>query len=121
MCAAPSHRIDQSLNIPPATPFFPTLAQQGNLTYPLFGLSLTYNYTGTLSLGAVDSSVVKDMSAVGWNQVVEFAPAPGKGDESSYLEWAIPMPAFGVNGTQVTTKPSYPDITANTSLALFDM
>ncbi|KAL1679441.1 aspartic peptidase domain-containing protein [Schizophyllum commune] len=104
-----------------STPFFPTLAQQGNLTYPLFGLSLTYNNSGTLSLGAVDSSVVKDMSQVGWNQVVEFAPAPGKGDESSYLEWAIPMPAFGVNGTQVTTKPSYPDITANTSLALFDI
>ncbi|TRM69412.1 aspartic peptidase domain-containing protein [Schizophyllum amplum] len=104
-----------------STPFFTALAQQGDLAYPLFGLSLTYNETGTLSLGAVDSSVVKNMSEVGWNQVVEFAPAPGQRNQSSYLEWAIPMPAFAVNGTQVTTKPSYPAITGNTSLALFDV
>lgn len=35
-----------------ATPFFVQLAQQGHLDYPLFGLSLTRNSSGTLTLGA---------------------------------------------------------------------
>jgi Eukaryotic aspartyl protease. len=34
-----------------AAPFFVTLAQQGLLDYPLFGLSLTRNASGTLSIG----------------------------------------------------------------------
>jgi hypothetical protein len=34
-----------------ATPFFVTLAQQGLLEYPVFGLSLTRNASGTLSIG----------------------------------------------------------------------
>lgn len=34
-----------------ATPFFSTLAEQGVLDYPVFGLSLTRNATGTLTLG----------------------------------------------------------------------
>lgn len=39
------------------TPFFATLAQQGQLDYPLFGISLERNATpGSLSLGEVRSS-----------------------------------------------------------------
>jgi len=34
-----------------AAPFFVALAQQGLLDYPLFGLSLTRNASGTLSMG----------------------------------------------------------------------
>src|ERR1700722_14417313 len=35
-----------------ATPFFTSLAQQGQLDYPLCGLSLTMNSTGTLAIGS---------------------------------------------------------------------
>ena len=34
-----------------ATPFFSTLAEQGILDCPIFGLSLTRNATGTFALG----------------------------------------------------------------------
>ncbi|KAG1859417.1 aspartic peptidase domain-containing protein [Suillus tomentosus] len=37
--------------------FFLTLAQQGILDYPIFGLSLTRNATGMFTLGAIDVSV----------------------------------------------------------------
>lgn len=35
-----------------ATPFFGTLSAQGILDYPLFGLSLTRNTSGSITLGA---------------------------------------------------------------------
>lgn len=43
-----------------ATPFFPSLAQQGILDYPLFGLSLTRNASGSLSLGIFPISLLED-------------------------------------------------------------
>ncbi|KAG6837380.1 hypothetical protein H0H93_010538 [Arthromyces matolae] len=105
-----------------ATPFLVRLVQQGILKYPVFGLSLPGNFTeGTLSIGAVDSSVIKNTSLIGWNQVVDFAPFRGESNVSSYLQWVIPMSAFAVNGTQFETSPTYPNVTANVSLALFDM
>jgi hypothetical protein len=98
-----------------ATPFFVTLAQQGFLDYPLFGLSLTRNTSGTLSIGilhhlrdcisfytmpsfpgAVDSSVVTNASLIHWNNVAEFSPFGVESNVSSYLQWAIPMSSFGV-------------------------
>ncbi|KAG6909869.1 hypothetical protein DXG01_014905 [Tephrocybe rancida] len=104
-----------------ATPFFVNLAQQGLLDYPLFGLSLTRNSTGSLSMGAVDSSVVKNASLISWNQVVDFAPFGAENNVSSYLQWAIPMSALAINGSQFKPSPTYPNITGNASLALFDI
>ncbi|KIY44031.1 acid protease, partial [Fistulina hepatica ATCC 64428] len=101
--------------------FLESLAEQGLLSYPLFGVSLTYNDTGSLSLGAVDSSVVTNISRISWNQVSEFAPSTGGGNSSSYLEWAIRMDGFSVNGTFMDAKPTYPNVTGNHSLAMFDV
>ncbi|KAF8825111.1 hypothetical protein HHX47_DHR7000723 [Lentinula edodes] len=104
-----------------STPFFPSLAQQGLLQYPLFGLSLTRNSTGTLSLGAIDSSVVTNLSNVEWNPVVEFSPFGNESNSSSYYQWAIPLTSLSVNGTSVALSPSYPTVTGNHSIAIFDV
>ncbi|GLB40214.1 putative acid protease [Lyophyllum shimeji] len=104
-----------------STPFFVTLAQQGLLEYPIFGFSLTRNSSGTLTLGAIDSSVVRNASLISWNHVVDFAPFGAESNSSSFLQWAIPMPGFSVNGSQFSTTPTYPDNTGNASLALFDI
>jgi hypothetical protein len=79
-----------------ATPFFATLAEQGQLDYPLFGVSLTRNSTGTLTIGAIDSSIVKNISNVEWNEVVPFSPFTSESNTSSYLQWAIPLSSFAV-------------------------
>ncbi|KAH0585392.1 hypothetical protein H2248_008632 [Termitomyces sp. 'cryptogamus'] len=104
-----------------ATPFLIKLVQQGLLEYPVFGLSLTRNSTGTLSLGAVDSSLVKNASLISWNQVVDFAPFGAESNSSSYLQWTIPISAVAINGTQIKPSSTYPNITGNMSLALFDL
>ncbi|KIK63098.1 hypothetical protein GYMLUDRAFT_41409 [Collybiopsis luxurians FD-317 M1] len=104
-----------------STPFFPGLAQQGLLQYPLFGLSLTRNDTGSLSLGAVDASIVTNLSNIEWNPVVEFSPFTNESNSSSYYQWVIPLKGLAVNGTSVSLSPSYPNVTANTSMAIFDV
>lgn len=121
----------------PATPYFATLAAQGQLDYPLFGLSLTRNATGTLTMGAIDTSVVANASKIVWNEVVPFAPFANQGNSSSYLQWVIRLSGFAVrdisasketvfnnsqvNGTGRTPIPTYPNATRNASLALLDM
>ncbi|KAJ3767617.1 acid protease [Lentinula raphanica] len=104
-----------------STPFFPGLAQQGLLQYPLFGLSLNRNSTGTLSLGAIDSSVVTNLSNVEWNPVVDFSPFSNESSVASYYQWAIPLTNVAVNGTSIALSPSYPAVTANHSIAMFDV
>ncbi|KAI0819099.1 acid protease [Irpex lacteus] len=103
------------------TPFFATMAQRGQLAYPLFGLSLTLNSSGSLTLGAVDGSVVTNLSLIQWNEVVPFAPLLGSaGNASSYLQWTIPLSGIQVNGTILMPQPTYPNVTSNGSLALLD-
>lgn len=107
-------------SVPNSLPFFANLAQEGLLEYPIFALSLT-NYTGSLTLGAIDSSVVTNISQVGWNEVAQFPPLLAENNVSSYLEWAIPITGFSVNGTQFTPLPTYANSSQNHSLALFDI
>ncbi|KAF8808731.1 acid protease [Phlegmacium glaucopus] len=106
---------------PNALPFFANLAQQGLLEYPIFALSLTTNASGTLTLGAVDSSVVTNVSQIGWNQVAQFPPFFAENNISSYLQWAIPLTGISVNSTQFTPLPTYTNSSQNHSLALFDV
>ncbi|KAG1747192.1 uncharacterized protein EDB91DRAFT_1048508, partial [Suillus paluster] len=92
-----------------ATSFCSTLAQQGILEYPLFGLSLTRNATGTLTLGqsppgAIDVSVAQNLS-----QVVPFSPVCTQTNTSGYFYWAIPLSSFAY-----TPQPTYPCPTGNT-------
>ncbi|KAI0342755.1 acid protease [Trametopsis cervina] len=109
-------RIFGSLPNGTGTPFLATVAQRGQLAYPLFGLSLTLNSSGSLTL------VVSNISLIHWTEVVPFAPLLGSaGNTSSYLQWAIPLSGIQVNGTALTPQPTYPDATSNTSLALFDV
>ncbi|KAJ3573645.1 hypothetical protein NP233_g2310 [Leucocoprinus birnbaumii] len=102
-------------------PFFANLAEQGLIDYPLFGLSLTRNLTGSLSLGAIDASIVISPQNISWNDVAQFSPVSVESNTSSYLHWAIPLTSFGVNGTHLVPLPSQASATGNVSLALFDV
>ncbi|KAH7884705.1 acid protease [Phlebopus sp. FC_14] len=104
-----------------ATPFMASLAEQGILDYPIFGLSLTRNSTGTLALGAVDVSIVQDISEIVWNEVVPFSPIGAKSNTSGYFYWAIHMTSFAVNDSDLTPIPTYPGPTDNSSIALLDV
>ncbi|KAK7033121.1 hypothetical protein R3P38DRAFT_3186668 [Favolaschia claudopus] len=108
-------------NVANATSFFPTLAQKGILDYPLFGVSLTHGEGGSLSFGAIDTTIVKNVSQIGWNPVVEFSPKGAESNTSSYLHWVIPMSSFSVNGTKTAPIPTYPGVAGDSSLALFDI
>ncbi|KAI0367775.1 acid protease [Pilatotrama ljubarskyi] len=103
-----------------ATPFFATMAQNGQLDYPLFGLSLTRDSGGSLSFGAIDGSVVTNRSLIEWSEVVPFAPFGAESNTSSYLQWAVVLEGVSVNGTAITPQPTYPVQTLNSSLALID-
>lgn len=88
------------------------MAQRGQLDYPLFGLSLTHNSSGSLtlgaetvipnkpctdaSIGAVDGSVVQNISEIQWSEVVPFSPFGSESNTSSYLQWAIPLTGISV-------------------------
>ncbi|KAF8632240.1 hypothetical protein AX15_001990 [Amanita polypyramis BW_CC] len=102
-------------------PFVAGLAQQGLLNYPLFGVSLTRSSSGSLTIGAVDSSIVTNGSQINWNKVAEFAPFNTESNSSSYLQWAIPMAGFSVGGARLYPQPTYPSVTKNQSYALFDI
>jgi len=102
-------------------PFFATLASKALLEYPLFGFSLTKNSSGTLVLGAIDASVVMNISHIGWNKVAQFPPFSSENNISSYLQWTIPLTAVAVNGTAFTPIPTYVNVGMTHSLALFDV
>lgn len=102
-----------------ATTLFSGLVQQG-LPYPMFGLSLTRE-GGSLSLGAIDASIVTTPRNLSWNNVAEFSPFGSESNTSSYLHWAIPLTSFSANGTQLTPIPSQAAATRNVSLALLDV
>ncbi|KAN0092782.1 hypothetical protein V8E55_003566 [Tylopilus felleus] len=106
---------------PNAPPFLASLAQQGILDYPIFGLRLTRNSTGTLALGAIDVSVIQNTSDIVWNEVVPFSPIGTQTNTSGYMYWAIHMTGFAVNGTTLTPMPTYPGPTGNSSIALLDV
>ncbi|KLO17181.1 acid protease [Schizopora paradoxa] len=109
-----------SARVSTSLPFLNRLAQQGLMDYPLFGISLTRNMTGSLSLGAIDTSVVQNISLIEWHPVMPFSPFGAESNTSRYLQWAIPINALGVNGTSVAPQPTYPDIVGS-SLALLDI
>ncbi|KAJ8692390.1 hypothetical protein PTI98_009708 [Pleurotus ostreatus] len=104
-----------------STPFLVNLAQRGLLEYPLFGLHLTRNTSGTISLGAIDASVVMQPANISWNPVVQFAPFASESNVSSYLQWAIPLGGFSVNHTRLAPMPTYTNVTNNMSIALIDI
>lgn len=104
-----------------ATPFFGTLSAHGILDYPLFGLSLTRNSSGTITLGAIDASIVQNVSDIVWNEVVPFSPIGMQSNTSGYLHWAIYMTNLSVNGTDLTPMPTYPGTVDNASVALLDV
>lgn len=109
-----SHRRYPFTNGSLAPPLFATMAQQGLLSYPLFGIHLPQNLssTGSLSLGkeafgftsrwlitragAIDASIVTNRSLIEWNEVVPFAPIGSTSNVSSYLQWAIRLSGISV-------------------------
>ncbi|EAU85315.2 hypothetical protein CC1G_07585 [Coprinopsis cinerea okayama7 len=117
-------RLSSFPNVTNVAPFFPRLAQKGMLEYPLFAFSLTRNNTGSLALGAIDASVVKNVSLIAWNQVASFPPfAETESDvgEPGYLQWAIPLAEVYVNGTALEINPVFPERNEGRVLALVDI
>ncbi|KAI0067467.1 acid protease [Artomyces pyxidatus] len=105
-----------------ATPFFAHLAQKGELDYPLFGVSLTRNATpGSLSFGAVDSSIIQNASDIEWNEVVPFEPFGSESNSSSYLQWAVHISNITVGTENFSPEPTYPQANSNHSIALIDI
>ncbi|KAI0303828.1 aspartic peptidase domain-containing protein, partial [Multifurca ochricompacta] len=105
-----------------ATPFFARLAQHGQLDYPLFGVSLERNASfGSLSIGAVDSTIVTNASLIEWNEIAPFEPFGSESNASSYLQWAVPISNITVGTQTFTLEPTYPQANANHSVALFDI
>ncbi|QRW18022.1 aspartyl protease [Rhizoctonia solani] len=105
-----------SIAVPPVA----RLAQQGLLSYPMFGLSLRKNDTGTLSLGAIDSDVVKNQSLISWHDVAPFPTLPND-NSSIYLQWAIHLAGVAINNASLSLNSTYPNITGSQPLALFDL
>ncbi|KAF5341657.1 hypothetical protein D9611_001875 [Ephemerocybe angulata] len=114
-------RISSILKATNSTPFFTTLAYKGLLDYPLFALSLTKNLTGSLTIGKF--SPFTTFRQISWNRVATFPPFVNAVNETTatYLQWAIPLPSFSINGTSLTPNPTYPDIGGGRSLALIDV
>ncbi|KAB5591909.1 Actin cytoskeleton-regulatory complex protein pan1 [Ceratobasidium theobromae] len=106
--------------VPGAVPPVARLAQQGDLSYPIFGLSLRKNDAGTLSLGAIDADVVKNQSLIAWHDVAPFPTLPSD-NSSIYLQWAIQMSGVAVNKTHVQINSTYPAIVGDKPLALLDL
>lgn len=85
------------------------------MDYPIFGIYLTRNHTGTLALGqsfgvaimatrclihltgAIDSGVVSNISNIEWHYVVPFAPDGASNNVSSYLYWALELSSISVS------------------------
>ncbi|KAF8501514.1 acid protease [Russula emetica] len=104
------------------TPFFATLAQEGQLEYPFFGVSLERNASnGYLSIGAVDSTIVTNLSLIEWIEVNPFEPIGSESNMSSYLQWAIPISNITVGNQTFALQPTYPQENSNHSVALFDI
>ncbi|ELU40755.1 RasGAP protein [Rhizoctonia solani AG-1 IA] len=81
-----------SIAVPPVA----RLAQQGLLSYPMFGLSLRKNDTG-----AIDSDVVKNQSLISWHDVAPFPTLPND-NSSIYLQWAIHLAGVAVGISSVS-------------------
>lgn len=90
------------------------------LEYPFFGVSLERNASyGYLSIGelcfplvnglppdlvlvgAVDSTIVTNVSLIEWIEVNPFKPIGSESNVSSYLEWAIPISTITVSDLRV--------------------
>ncbi|ESK88781.1 pepsinogen c [Moniliophthora roreri MCA 2997] len=108
-------------NVAGSAPFLTTLSEQGLLNYPLFGLSLTRDTSGTLSLGAIDGTVVTNITRIEWNEVVQFPPLGVENNVSTYWHWALPLQGISVHSRAVSLSPSYPTITDGLPIAMFDV
>ncbi|QRV75117.1 aspartyl protease [Ceratobasidium sp. AG-Ba] len=109
-----------SRTVPNSAPVIARLAQQGELSYPLFGLSLRKNNTGTLSLGAIDAGVVSNLSSIAWHDVAPFPTLPSD-NSSVYLQWAIHLSAISVGGDRIQLNSTFPEIVGSQPLALLDL
>jgi hypothetical protein len=54
-----------------------------------------------MHVGAVDSTVVTNISLIEWNEVVPFEPVGIESNVSSYLEWVIPISVITVSTWRV--------------------
>lgn len=59
-------------------------------------------YAQVYHVGAIDGTVVTNLSGIGWNDVVPFSPLDNDANvndtkKSSYLQWAISVTGFSVS------------------------
>ncbi|KAH7106625.1 aspartic peptidase domain-containing protein [Auriculariales sp. MPI-PUGE-AT-0066] len=102
-----------------ATTILERLAREGQLAYPMFGISLT-GAGGSLSLGAIDASVVPDAALIEWHDVVPFPPVGQDTRSSFYLHWAVELDSIQVNGSAIDISPQYREV-GKRPLALIDV
>jgi hypothetical protein len=50
-----------------------------------------------MHVGAVDSTIVKNVSLIEWMEVAPFEPVGNDNNVTSYLEWAIPISTITVS------------------------
>ena len=50
-----------------------------------------------MHVGAVDSTVVKNVSLIEWIEVAPFEPVGNENNVTSYLEWTIPISTITVS------------------------
>jgi hypothetical protein len=58
---------------------------------------LTDNHLISCIIGAVDSTIVKNVSLIEWIEVVPFEPIGTQDNVTSYLEWAVPISTITVS------------------------
>ena len=56
-------------------------------------------------VGAVDSTIVTNVSLIEWHEVVPFEPVGSGNNVSSYLEWAIPISTITVRFASFSSQP----------------
>jgi hypothetical protein len=80
------------------------LALEGQLEYPMFGVSLTIG-GGSLSLGAIDVGVVADVRQIEWHDIVPFSPVGQDAHSSFYLHWAVQLETIHVRSCSILSQP----------------
>lgn len=115
-----------------SSPLVTSILQESNLSYPIFGLSLSRR-TGRITFGAVDPEVlptVQDREQVEWHDVVPFPSGNTALPSNStinadgetldaYLAWTLGLSGAGAAGQAASIQPTYAAV-GSQPLALLD-
>jgi hypothetical protein len=73
--------------------------------------SLNASSSDLARVGAVDPTVVANVSLIEWHEVIPFEPFGSESNVSSYLQWAIPISTITVRSIASSLSTySYPQV-----------